>query len=124
MIIVIRLLYFDFRSNVDKSLISIRDGAHDDQLCTQNCKENGQIFNHTPYQCTFQSNKISNLIQYEKIEVDTLPKQEWPTGDEKAMKVADFDFKSDLAKERERELELGLRADEDVKELVTSLEQM
>ena len=105
-------------------MISIRDGVHDGQLCTQNCKENGQIFNHLPFQCTYQSQKISNLIQYKKIEVDTLPEQEWPKGDEKAMKVADFDFKSDLAKERERELELGLRTDEDVKELVTSLEQM
>ena len=105
-------------------MISIRDGAHDDQLCNQNCVENGRIFNHLPFHCAYQSQEISGLIQYDKVEVDTLPDQEWPKGDEKAMQVADFDFKSDLAKERERELELGLRTDEDVKELVNSLEQM
>ena len=48
----------------------------------------------------------------------------WSQDDEKAMKVVDFDFKSDLAKGRERELEMGLRTDDDIKEVVTSLEQV
>ena len=65
---------------------------------------------------------IKNLIQYKNISVETLPAQVWPQDDAKAMKVADFDFKSTLAKERESELAMGLRTDEDTKELVNHLE--
>ena len=67
---------------------------------------------------------IKNLIQYKQIAVETLPPQVWAQDDTKAMKVADFDFKSTLAKERESELALGLRTDDDIKELVNHLEKM
>ena len=67
---------------------------------------------------------IKNLIQYKIISVETLPPQVWTQDDAKAMKVADFDFKSTLAKERESELALGLRIDDDIKELVNHLEKM
>ena len=106
------------------ALTAIRYGTHNATFCYQNCKSNGKIYNHQPFKCSFQTQQIRNLIQHKKIEVDTLPDQEWPKEDEKAMKVADFDFKSDLTKERKRELELGLRTDDDIKELVTPLEQM
>ena len=67
---------------------------------------------------------IKNLIQYKKIAVETLPPQVWDQDDAKAMKVADFDFKSTLAKEREMELAMGLRTDDDIKELVNHLEKL
>ena len=67
---------------------------------------------------------IKNLIQYKKIAVETLPPQLWAQDDEKAMKVVDFDFKSTLAKEREMELAMGLRTDDDLKELVNHLEKL
>ena len=67
---------------------------------------------------------IKNLIQHKKISVEILPPQVWSKDDEKAMKVVDFDFKSTLAKERESELALGLRTDEDIKELVNHLEKL
>ena len=67
---------------------------------------------------------IKNLIQYKKITVETLPPQVWDQDDAKAMKVANFDFKSTLAKERERELALGLRTEDDIKELVNHLEKL
>ena len=114
----------------------IRDGQH--AACGQNCVKNGSIFNHEPYKCPFKahgiikqfstrikrSTDIRKLIQYKKIQVSSLPLQEWSVSDQKDRTVADFDFKSDLTKERERELKLGLRTDEDVRELVTSLEQV
>ena len=64
------------------------------------------------------------MIQHKKISVETLPPQVWTQDDEKAMKVVDFDFKSTLAKEREMELAMGLRTDDDIKELVNHLENM
>ena len=70
-----------------------------------------------------QKIEIAQLIQYKKITDTTVAPEQW-SRDEKAKLVAYFDFKSDLAKEREGELELGLRTDDDINELVTSLEQM
>ena len=107
-----------------KTLLDIKDGNHDNEVCKQNCEDNGKTFNHPPHLCSYQSDDIKNLIQYRKIEVQSLPSQIWSQDDEKAMKVADFDFKSDLAKERESDLAMGLRTDDDVKELVNQLEKM
>ena len=67
---------------------------------------------------------IKNLIKYKNITVETLPPQVWNQDDAKALKVADFDFKSSLAKERELELAMGLRTDDDIKELVNHLEKL
>ena len=64
------------------------------------------------------------MIQYKKIEVETLPPQVWTQDDAKAIKVADFDFKSALTKERESELAMGLRTNDDIKELVDHLEKV
>ena len=114
----------DFRSTVSKTLADIKEGIHDTETCRHNCKENGKIFKHTPYQCNYRGNAIKNLIQYENISVETLPPQVWDQDDAKAMKVVDFDFKSTLAKERERELAMGLRTDDDIKELVNHLENL
>ena len=119
-----KLHFSFFRSSVSRTLTDIRDGRHDVQNCQHNCKENGRIFKHFPHGCTYQRLAIKNLMQYKNINVETLPPQMWSQDDEKAMKVVDFDFKSDLAKGRERELEMGLRTDDDIKEVVTSLEQV
>ena len=43
------------------------------------------------------------LIKYKRIKFLNLPPKVWSKDDKKAMEVADFDFKSALAKERERE---------------------
>ena len=67
---------------------------------------------------------IKNLIQYKKITVETLPPQVWDQDDAKALKVVDFDFNSTIAKEREMEFAMGLRTDDDIKELVTHLEKL
>ena len=112
------------RSSAVKTLTGIRDGKHDSEVCKQNCAENGKTFNHPPYVCSFRKNDIPNLIQYKKLEVETLPSQVWSQSDGKAMKVADYDLKSELVKERETDLAMGLRTDDDVKELVNQLEQM
>ena len=113
------------------ALADIWDGKHNNEVCNYNCAENGRIFNHTPYSCSFtkngienQDNEIKNMIQYKKIEVETLPPQVWAQDDAKAIKVADFDFKSALTKERESELEMGLRTNDDIKELVDHLEKL
>ena len=120
-----------FRNSVTNALADIRDGKHNNEVCNYNCAENGRIFNHPPYSCSFtkngienQDNEIKNMIQYKKIEVETLPPQVWTLDDAKAIKVADYDFKSALTKERENELEMGLRTDDDIKELVDQLEKM
>ena len=63
-------------------------------------------------------------MQYENIVVETLPPQVWTQDDAKAIEVVDFDFKSTLAKEREKELAMGLRTDDDIKELVNHLEKL
>ena len=107
-----------------KTLLDNKDGNHDNEVCKQNCEDNGKTFNHPPHLCSYQSDDIKNLIQYRKIEVQSMPSQIWSQYDEKAMKVADFDFKSALAKESENELEMGLRTDDDIKELVNQLEKM
>ena len=106
-------------------MTDIKDGNHDIRTCKHNCKLNARIFQHSPYQCPYQNiEDIKNLIQHKKISVETLPPQVWSQDDEKAMKVVDFDFKSTLAKERESELALGLRTDDDIKELVNHLEKL
>ena len=107
-----------------KTLLDIRDGNHDNEVCKQNCEENGKTFNHPPHLCSYQRDDIKNLIKYKKIKFLNLPSQVWSQGDKKAMEVADFDFKSALAKERERERKMGLRTEDDVKELVDQLEKM
>ena len=71
-----------------------------------------------------QDNEIKNMIQYKKIEVETLPPQVWTLDDEKDIKVADYDFKSALTKVRESELAMGLRTNDDIKELVDHLEKL
>ena len=113
------------------ALADIRDGKHNDEVCDYNCAENGRIFNHPPYSCSFGKNGMDNqdieikkMIEYKKIEVETLPPQVWTLDDEKDIKVADYDFKSALTKERESELALGLRTNDDIKELVDHLEKL
>ena len=127
-----------FRNPVTNALADIRDGKHNNEACKHNCTENGTIFNHPPYPCSFRKKgirkrfynwlkgdtEIKNMIQYKKIEVETLPPQVWTQDDAKAIKVADFDFKSALTKERESELALGLRTNDDIKELVDHLEKL
>ena len=106
-------------------MTDIKDGNHDIRTCKHNCKLNARIFQHSPYQCIHQNPEdIKALIQHKNISVETLPPQVWARNNEKAMKVADFDFKSTLAKERQSELALGLRTDDDIKELVNHLEKM
>ena len=106
-------------------MATIKDGKHDIRTCKYSCQLNGMIFQHSPYQCPYQTiEDIKNLIQHKNISVESLPPQVWSQDDEKAMKVVDFDFKSTLAKERESELALGLRTDDDIKELVNHLEKM
>ena len=111
-------------SSVVKTLTGIRDGKHEIEVCKQNCTENGKTFNHPPHLCSYHSDDIKNLMHYKKIEIEVLPPQVWAQHDAKAMKVAEFDFKSTLAKERELELAMGLRTDDDIKELVNHLENM
>ena len=127
-----------FRNSVTNALADIRDGKHNNEVCDYNCAENGRIFNHPPYSCSFGKKgirkrfynwlkgdtEIKNMIQYKKIEVETLPPQVWTLDDEKDVKVADFDFKSALTKERESELAMGLRTNDDMKELVDHLEKV
>ena len=67
---------------------------------------------------------IKNLMHYKKIEIEVLHSQMWPQDDAKAIQVADYDLKSTLAKEREIEFAMGLRTDDDIKELVSHLEKM
>ena len=106
-------------------MTDIKDGNHDIRTCKHNCKLNARIFQHSPYQCLYQTiEDIRSLIQHKKVSVETLPPQVWAQDDAKAMKVVDFDFKSTLAKERESEVALGLRIDDDIKELVNHLEKM
>ena len=114
----------NFRNPVTKALLDIRDGNHDNEVCKQNCEENGKTFNHPPHLCSYQHDDIKNLIQYKKLDVDTLPRPVWSQDDKKAIEVVDYDFKSALAKERERERKMGLRTEDDVKELVNQLEKM
>ena len=116
--------FFYCRSSVSKTLADIREGIHDTDTCRYNCNENGRIFKHAPYQCNYRGNAIKNLIQYENILVETLPPQVWTHKNAKVKTVVLYDFLSNLAKERERELEMGLRTDDDIKELVTILEKM
>ena len=112
------------RSSAVKTLTGIRDGKHDSEVCKQNCAENGKTFNHPPYVCSYMKNGIPNLIQYKKLEVETLPSQVWSQDDGKAMKVADIDLKSALVKERESDFAMGLRTDDDIKELANQLEKL
>ena len=107
-----------------KNLLDIKDGNHDKEVCMQNCEENGKIFNHPPHLCSYQHDDIKNLIQYKKLDVETLPRPVWSQDDKKAIEVVDYDFKSALATEREKELALGLRTNDDVKEVVNQLEIM
>ena len=118
------ILIFDFSNSVTKNLLDIKDGNHDKEVCMQNCEENGKIFNHPPHLCSYQHDDIKNLIQYKKLDVETLPRPVWSQDDKKAIEVVDYDFKSALATEREKELALGLRTNDDVKEVVNQLEIM
>ena len=106
-----------------KSLIDIRDGNHDNEVCKQNCEENGKTFNHPPHLCSYQRDDIQNLIQYKKLDVETLPPQVWSKDDKKDLEVAAYDLKLALNKDRKDELALGLRTDSDVKEVVNLLEK-
>ena len=105
-------------------MTGIRDGKHEIEICKQNCTENGKTFNHPPHLCSYHSDDIKNLMHYKKIEIEVLHSQMWPQDDAKAIQVADYDLKSTLAKEREREFAMGLRTDDDIKELVSHLEKM
>ena len=92
-------------------MADIRDGIHDIGTCIHNCTENGKIFNHKPYECTYYGRTPKILIQYKQIAVGNSPPPVWIQDDE-----ADFDFISTLAKERERDLALGFRMGDDIKE--------
>ena len=106
-----------------KSLLDIRDGNHDKKVCKQNCEENGKTFNHPPHLCSYQRGDIKNLIQYKKLDVETLPPQVWSKDDKKDLEVAAYDLKLELNKDRKDELAMGLRTDSDVKEVVNQLEK-
>ena len=107
-----------------KSLRDVIDKRHDDIACKQNCRENGTVFHHAPYQCRYLLEEYDELLMLKKpstSEYPTLPQNENEADTEK---IIDFALNIDTYEDMQKEVELCCRNEEDMVAHKTKLENM
>ena len=121
MIPIILNVYLLFRNALTKVLRDIIDKTHDKNACKINCKENGKIFNQTPYQCRYFSKGLdyNSLLEYQELSysdtVDDVASK--ATKD----KIVDYQFQLSLLEDLKTDVDDGVRANEDLNTLETHL---
>ena len=121
MIPIILNVYLLFRNALTKVLRDIIDKTHDKKACKINCKENGKVFNQTPYQCRYFSKGLdyNSLLEYQELSysdtVDDVASK--ATKD----KIVDYQFQLSLLEDLKADVDDGVRANEDLNTLETHL---
>ena len=120
-------------------------GNHDEDLCKENCEENGAVFNDIPYLCIFSlahqqitsgqvevkpqlpsSKKIKALLQEKssKINMTSTHPRLWNRSNIEDQELVKFDLIAAQFKAMEIEVQKGGRALEDLEQLKIELDKM
>ena len=124
MIPIILNVYLLFRNALTKVLRDIIDKTHDKKACKINCKENGKVFNQTPYQCRYFSKGLdyNSLLEYQELSYsDTVDDVTTVASNSTKDKIVEYQFQLSLLEDLKADVDDGVRAKEDLNELEQNL---
>ena len=112
-----------FRNALTKVLRDIIDKTHDKKACKINCKENGKVFNQTPYQCHYFSKgqNYNSLLKYQEFNDSNILDDVTVATKSTKDKIVDYQFQLSSLEDLKADVDDGVRANEDQKELETQL---
>ena len=110
-----------------KLLSDVIAKRHDNLACSQNCKENGKVFNHAPHTCLYFSTndtKYDSLLKKKVIDYSKYPELPESGNEEDIEKLVNLSLKINDLEDMQAEVEFGCRGQEDLLEFNIALENM
>ena len=116
-------IYMLFRNALTKVLRDIIDKTHDKKACKINCKENGKVFNQTPFQCHYFSKGLNynSLLKYQEFNDSNILDDVTVATKSTKDKIVDYQFQLSLLEDLKTDVDDGVRANEDLNNLEAQL---